>query len=230
MADLPEIRQGNYLLDDLLGAQTVCVPHYMVEETVENLRQEYLRKSKHPYYIPAGGHNVWGALAYQECFRELTHQADFKIDAVITAIGTGTTHAGLVLGKNSLRHPAEVMGISVGGSQAWCCEQILTVLSQAEEKMLGLDHTTASALNIKDRYVGEGYTKLYPEVRDTIKLVARTEGILLDPVYTGKAMVGMLDLIRQGYYTAGQNLVFLHTGGAPELFTNSQYLCSLAEE
>jgi L-cysteate sulfo-lyase len=220
----PEIKQGNYLLDDLLGARTVCVPNHMLEETVENLLQEYLQKNRHPYYIPAGGHNVWGALAYQECFRELTHQADFKIDAVITAIGTGTTHAGLVLGKNSLRHPAEVMGISVGGSQAWCCDEILTVLNQAEE-MLGLDRTPASSLHIKDGYVGEGYTKLYPEVRDTIKLVARTEGILLDPVYTGKAMVGMLDLILQGYYTAGQNLVFLHTGGAPELFTNSQYLC-----
>lgn len=220
----PELRQGNYLLDDLLGARTVCVPNHMVEDTVEKLLQEYRQKGKHPYYIPAGGHNVWGALAYQECFQELTQQADFKIDTVITAIGTGTTHAGLVLGKNSRQHPAEVMGISVGGSQSWCCDEILQVLNQAEE-MQGLAPTSSSALHIEDCYIGEGYTRLYPEIRDTIKLVARSEGILLDPVYTGKAMVGLLDLIRRGYYTAGQNVVFLHTGGAPELFTNSQFLC-----
>jgi L-cysteate sulfo-lyase len=225
----PEIKQGNYLLDDVLGAKTVCVPNRMVDDTVDSLMSEYRAQGKNPYYIPAGGHNVWGALAYRDGFQELVNQAYFQIDAVFDAIGTGTTHAGLVLGKNSLHHPAEVIGISVGGSQTWCIDQILDVLHEAE-MMLGLAPTSSSDLHIEEGYIGEGYTRLYPEVRETIKLLARSESILLDPVYTGKGMVGMLDLIRQGRYTREQNLVFWHTGGAPELFTNSQYLCSLAEE
>ncbi|NLU46560.1 MAG: D-cysteine desulfhydrase family protein [Syntrophomonadaceae bacterium] len=222
----PEVKQGNYLLDDLLGAKTVCAPSRMVDDTVARLIEEYREQGKNPYYIPAGGHNIWGALAYKDGFQELVDQADFQIDAVFNAIGTGTTHAGLVLGKNSLQHPAEIIGISVGGSHTWCSEQILEVLHEGE-RMLGLTPTPATDLHIEEGYVGEGYTRPYPELRETIRLLARTEGILLDPVYTGKAMVGMLDLIRQGRFAREQNIVFWHTGGAPELFTNSQYLCSL---
>lgn len=220
----PEVKQGNYLLDDLLGAKTVCVPSRMVDDTVASLMADYRAQSKRPYYIPAGGHNVWGALAYKDGFQELAEQADFPIDAVFDAIGTGTTHAGLVLGKKCLHHSADIIGISVGGSHLWCTEEITTVLNQAEI-MLGLPPTAPSDLHIKDSYIGEGYTRLYPEVRETIKLLAQSEGILLDPVYTGKAMVGMLDLIRQGRYTREQNVVFWHTGGSPELFSNSHYLC-----
>src|SRR5690606_36539528 len=101
-----------YLLDDLLGAKTVCVPARMIDDTVASLIDEYRAQGKHPYYIPAGGHNVWGALAYKKGFEELAEQADFPIDAVFDAIGTETTHAGLVLGKNSLQHPAEIIVIS----------------------------------------------------------------------------------------------------------------------
>lgn len=219
-----EVKQGNYLLDDILGAKTVCVPSRMVDETVASLMSEYREQEKNPYYIPAGGHTVWGALAYRDGFKELVEQADFQIDAVFDAIGTGTTHAGLVLGKNSLQHPAEIIGVSVGGSHTWCAEEIMDVLHEAE-KMLEMAPASSSDLRIEDSYIGPGYAKLYPEVRETIKLLARSEGILLDPVYTGKAMVGMLDLIRQGRFTREQNVVFWHTGGAPELFTNSQFLC-----
>lgn len=220
----PEVKQGNYLLDDILGAKTVCVPNRMVDETVASLMSQYREQGKNPYYIPAGGHNVWGALAYKDGFQELVEQADFQIDAVFDAIGTGTTHAGLVLGKKTLQHPAQVIGISVGGEQIWCSDQVLDVLHQAEE-MLDLSPTSSSELHIEDGYIGEGYTRLYPEVGEVIKLLARTEGILLDPVYTGKAMVGMLDLIRQGRFSRQQNVVFWHTGGSPELFSNSQFLC-----
>jgi len=129
-----------------------------------------------------------------------------------------------VLGKKALQHPAQVIGISVGGEQIWCSDQITEVLHQAET-MLELPPSSPSELHIEDSYIGEGYTRLYPEVGEVIRLLARTEGIFLDPVYTGKAMVGMLDLIRQGRYTREQNVVFWHTGGSPELFTNSQFLC-----
>lgn len=220
-----EPKQGNYLLDELLGAATICVPNHLAAETIELIMNECRSQNKRPYFIPAGGHNVWGALAYRDAFQEIVEQADFPVDAVINALGTGTTHAGLLLGKLGRQHPAEIMGISVGGTRPWCETEILTVLRQAED-LFNLSPARTEDLNIEDTYIGEGYTRLYPQVREAIKLVAQHEGILLDPIYTGKAMVGLLSLIRQGYYRRGQNVVFLHSGGAPEIFSSNRFLCA----
>lgn len=219
----PPLKQGNYLLDHLLGAPTVCVPNRQADEAIQEVLNECQRRNKRPYFIPAGGHCMWGTLAYLEGFKELVEQAHFPVDAVVTALGTGTTQAGLVLGQESLQHPAEIVGISVGGSQDWCRSEILAVLHQSQD-YLGLPHTPGDELRIEEGYIGAGYTRLYPEVRNAIRLLAQCEGIILDPVYTGKAMVGLLDLIRQGRYQPGQHVVFLHTGGVPEVFSCHQYL------
>lgn len=219
----PSDWQGNYLLDKLLGARTVCVPNKLVESTVQQIIDDCKKRGQKPYYIPAGGHTLQGCLAYMDCFAEITEQADFHIDAVVDAIGTGTTHAGLVLGQRALNHGAEIIGISVGGSRNWCHEEIISVLRQGEE-LKGLPPGSSSDLHIEDAYIGEGYTKPYQELRDIIYLLARLEGIFLDPVYTGKAMVGLVNMIKQKRFRPDQNIVFLHSGGAPELFNYHGFL------
>ena len=180
-------------------------------------------RGKSSYVIPAGGHTSLGAMAYCDAYREIQAQSDQDYAAIITAIGTGTTCAGLHLGRKISRDSTHVIGISVGGDLPWCAGEILTVIHELESEM-ELDLSKPQDLHIYDDYIGEGYTRPYPRLREVIQLLARTEGILLDPVYSGKAMVGLIDLIEKGQFKQEENVLFLHTGGAPELFTMNDFL------
>ncbi|CFX81532.1 1-aminocyclopropane-1-carboxylate deaminase/D-cysteine desulfhydrase [Syntrophomonas zehnderi OL-4] len=214
----PEQMQGNYLLDHLLGADCYCVRNRDVETAVARLIEENHRRGKVSYVIPAGGHTPLGAIAYMQAYSEIKAQSPQDFAAVVTAVGTGTTYAGLHLGQKNNPDDTRVIGISVGGDLAWCHREILKVVNEVEEQL----EWTASRpedFNIFTDYIGEGYTIVYPRVQEVIKLLARKEGVLLDPVYTGKAMVGLIDLITKGFFRPDQNVLFLHTGGTPELFS-----------
>ncbi len=219
----PQIEQGNYLLDHLLGASTFCVRSKDVDAKVSELMEGNARQGKKSYLIPAGGHNVLGAGAYYDAYQEIMEQCSLPVDLIVTAIGTGTTFAGLHTASQAAGSATRICGITVGGDKDWCIRETLAASHQLED-LLGLSPSRADDLLIFDQYIGDGYTIPYPRLRDIIKLLARTEGILLDPVYSGKAMVGLVDLIETGYFTKGQNVVFLHTGGAPELFTMNTFL------
>lgn len=222
----PQERQGNYLLDDLLGAECSCVRNSQVASTVEILMQQYRDEGKNPYFIPAGGHSTEGVIAYMQACQEIQQQAEYDYAAIVTAVGTGTTYAGLYLGEKTKNHAPQVIGISVGGDQNWCSEEILSIIHPLEKQM-GMILSQAQDLSIYYDYIGAGYTKTYPQLREVIKLTARQEGILLDPVYSGKAMLGLIDLIKQGYFTREQNVLFLHTGGAPEIFSYNTFLTEI---
>jgi D-cysteine desulfhydrase family pyridoxal phosphate-dependent enzyme len=219
----PQERQGNYLLNNLLGAKCTCVRNSQAASTVEALMQQYSEEGKKPYFIPAGGHSTEGVIAYMHACQEIHQQAECNYAAVITAFGTGTTYAGLYLGEKTDNNIPQVIGISVGGDRDWCSEKVLSIIHPLE-KQLGITLSQATDLNIYYDYIGAGYTKTYPQLREIIKLAACQEGILLDPVYSGKAMLGLIDLIKQGYFTREQNVLFLHTGGAPEIFSYNKFL------
>lgn len=219
----PQLIQGNYLLDKILGAKTYCVRNREVENTLARLTADNLKQGKRSYVIPAGGHTVLGTLAYMQAYQEIKQPFPHKLAGIITAFGTGTTYAGLYLGSQLDASSIPVIGISVGGDQAWCKAEAGQVIHQTLQH-LNLPAPPLAAMEIYDEYVGEGYTIPYPRVRAAIELLARTEGILLDPVYSGKAMAGLLDLVEKGRFQAGDNVMFLHTGGAPELFTMQHFM------
>jgi len=220
----PATVQGNYLLDQLLGASTYCVRNSEAEATIAQLIESNTRRGKSSYVIPAGGHTFLGAMAYCDAYQEIQAQSERDYAAVITAIGTGTTCAGLHLGQKISGDSTRVIGISVGGDQTWCKQEILAVVQQIEKEM-SINLSDPQDLHVYEDYIGEGYTIPYPRLREVIKLLARMEGILLDPVYSGKAMVGLIDLIEKGNFSRDESVLFLHTGGAPELFTMNQFLC-----
>lgn len=219
----PEQTQGNYLLDKILGAQTFCVRNQEVGDTLARLTADNLKQGKRSYIIPAGGHSVLGTVAYVQAYQEIKQQFPFELSGIITAIGTGTTYAGLYLGSQLDENKIPVLGISVGGDKGWCASETCHVVRETLQ-YLDLPAPAFDPPEIYDEYIGEGYTIPYPRVRTTIELLARTEGILLDPVYSGKAMAGLIDLIQNGRFRAGENIMFLHTGGAPELFSMHQFM------
>ena len=212
---------GNVLLDRLLGAAIRTVPggsdmNAALEETAQAVRD----RGGRPYVIPGGGSNAVGALGYADCARELVVQADamgLKIDRIVTATGSAGTQAGLVAGLAVIGADIPVLGIGVRAPQAM---QEANVFKLAQETCALLGHegrVTREMVSANCDYVGAGYGLIDQAVIDALKLAARTEALILDPVYSGKAMKGLIDLCAKGAFK-GETVVFLHTGGAQGLF------------
>jgi L-cysteate sulfo-lyase len=214
-------RNGNVLLDLLFGAAIRRVPGGTdmpaeLEKTAELVRA----RGGKPYVIPGGGSNAIGALGYVDCAREIVVQADeldMQIDRIVTATGSAGTHAGLVAGLAVMGADIPVLGIGVRAPKE---KQEANVLKLARETaaLLGRPDAVSDAMVVADcDYVGEGYGLVDQAVIDALKLAARTDGIVLDPVYTGKAMKGLIALARTGRFE-NETVVFVHTGGAQGLF------------
>ena len=219
---------GNLLLDRILGAQVVLIDAAANRaDAVAEAAAELERSGKTPYVIPTGGSNGVGAMGYANAIREIAVQAvklGLGFDAIVTASGSGGTQGGLVVGKKLFDQPAQIVGISDGEPSEELTEMILEVASDAERvlgRSLGL---SSDDVRVFDEYYGEGYGIPTPEMVEAVHLVARSEGILLDPVYSGKAMAGLLDLIRRGHFEPTQNVLFIHTGGTPALFAYREAL------
>ncbi|QYF87137.1 D-cysteine desulfhydrase [Brevundimonas sp. PAMC22021] len=215
------VGNGNVLLDKLFGAKLRTVPGGtdMVAE-LETTAAEARARGARPYVIPGGGSNAIGALGYADCARELVVQADdldLRIDRIVTATGSAGTHAGLVAGLQVIGADIPVLGIGVRAPKE---KQEANVFKLAEETaaLLGRPGQVAREAVVADcDYVGEGYGRVDQGVIDALTLAARTDGVVLDPVYSGKAMKGLIALSKQGRF-AGETVVFLHTGGAQGLF------------
>ncbi|MGH7154904.1 MAG: D-cysteine desulfhydrase [Acetobacteraceae bacterium] len=220
--DAAYLSSGNVLLDRLMGGTLEYRPGGTdMNAAAEQKGAELRAAGARPYVIPGGGSNRVGALGYVSCAQELMQQADemgLTIDRVVHATGSAGTQAGLVVGLIGINAGVPVLGIGVRAPKD---RQEANVHKLAEEVA---DHVGVrggvprDAIEANCDYVGPGYGQPTEGMAEAVTLVARLEGILLDPVYSGKAMAGLIDLIRKGRFSAKENVVFLHTGGAVGLF------------
>lgn len=212
-------RQGNLLMDHVLGAE-VRFTSGDAAAAMEEVADELSARGKRPYVIPIGGSHPIGALGYVACVQELASQAfaaGVKVDHIVMASGSGGTQAGLELGVK-LFHLGKVTGISVSREKSSLASRVAGI-AQGAASLLGMElEFDPGSIRVLDEYIGEGYAKVTPAGLHSIGLVARSEGIIMDPVYTGKAMAGFLDLLAKGAFGSDETVVFLHTGGVPALF------------
>ena len=214
---------GNVLLDRLFGAEIRLLPD--LEDTtpfLDSITSELKQKGWRPYVIPLGGSNGLGAAAYAAAFLELLEQFERlkeTLDAVVVATVSGGTLAGLLLGAALSAWKGRIIGISAGDKAERAIRRVRTPqLAAAEILRMSSEVIGQTPIVIDDRFVGEAYGIPTPECVRAIELLARTEGLLLDPVYTGKAMAGLLTLVRENYFSADvRNVLFWHTGGSVAL-------------
>jgi D-cysteine desulfhydrase family pyridoxal phosphate-dependent enzyme len=216
--DKAQKASGNLLLDLLFGAEIVYVAdrkdrERILQDTFDRATQEGTK----PYLVPYGGSNATGALGYASAIKELIDQ-NVGADWIVFATSSGGTHAGLLLGQRIFGFSGKVLGISVDESEEWLKKEVSQLASATSEK-LGerIKFTPADVLANAD-YCGAGYGVVTEREREAIRLFASCEGLLLDPVYTGRAAAGMIDLIRKGFFKKDETVLFLHSGGLPALF------------
>ncbi|WP_300014971.1 D-cysteine desulfhydrase [uncultured Roseobacter sp.] len=216
------ILNGNVLLDQLHGA-TISKRGGGTDMNAEmqTLAETLLAEGRTPYVIPGGGSNAIGALGYVNCARELAEQAagtGLRIDALVHATGSSGTQAGLVAGLAAIQSDIHLLGIGVRAPQEKQ-EQMVFDLAQKTANHLGTGQIIQrSAVRANCDYVGPGYGLPTDGMIAALKLLAQTEGLLFDPVYSGKGLDGLIDQIRKGYFDGMDNVVFLHTGGSAALF------------
>jgi len=224
----PPLHTGNLLLDSLLGAEVRWLgdthPGRLdVEPVMEELRERGLK----PYLIPYGASNEIGVLGYIQAMKELLEQLEEggkKANYMVFASSSGGTQVGLVLGAKIYGYEGKIMGISVDLPREQLLSNLVS-LAQATAAHWGFDLSlNRDDFIVYDDYLGEGYGVLGLPEKEAINLLAQTEGILLDPVYTGRAMAGLLDLIQKGTFQPGETVIFWHTGGTPALFAYAQEL------
>jgi L-cysteate sulfo-lyase len=213
---------GNVLLDRLFGARIREVPGGSdMNAELEKVAAEVAGTGGKPYVIPGGGSNVTGALGYANCALELLAQATdrgLRIDRIVHATGSAGTQAGLVAGLEALRTGIPVLGIGVRAPRPVQEENVFALAGKVAEALGAPGCVARERVVANCEYVGAGYGLPTPGMIEAVKTFARTEGVLLDPVYSGKGADGLIDLARKGFFKRGENVVFLHTGGSAGLF------------
>lgn len=226
----PEQTSGNLLLDKIFGSHIHWAGANRKGEDIPKIVEQLTKQGKKPYVIPYGGSNELGALAFVEAFKELESQResmDVLFTHIVFASSSGATQAGLMLGKKILNSPAQIVGINIdkGETDKVPFDQYTVALANSTASLIGADHQFSETdLILNSDYVGEGYGVVGTLENEAIAMTAQTEGILLDPVYTGRAMGGLIDMIRSGKIKKTDRVLFWHTGGAPALFAYSSDL------
>ena len=212
------LSNGNRLLLDLMDTEVVLVdalsdPAAQLEEQATRLEVQGFR----PYCIPVGGSSALGTLGYVECAQEIAHQSEGVVDfaAVVVASGSGGTHAGLTVGLEQLLPETELVGITVSRTAAAQLPKVDALRQQVAQL---LEIKSSAAITLWDDYFAPQYGVPSEEGMEAVKLLARLEGIFLDPVYTGKAMAGLIEGVSQNRFRREGPIAFVHTGGAPALF------------
>jgi len=225
--EMPEKPSANLLLDQLFGAQIVTIADRKERDRV--LQQTFdnaVADGRKPYLVPYGGSSPTGALGYAFAVEELMKQIkDFRslgdfgsLDWIVFGTSSGGTHAGLVLGQRVFGYKGKVLGINIDESEDWLKSRVSELASDASEKLGERIEFTPAEVSANADYCAAGYGVLTDAEREAVKLFAKYEGLLLDPVYTGRAAAGMIDLIRKGYFKKEETVLFWHTGGQPALF------------
>ena len=214
---------GNNFLFRLLGVEkikVVPVGSDMMEE-MQQVANAVTDEGRKAYIIPGGGSTPIGATGYVACAEEILSQAFEKglnIDRIVCASGSAGTHAGLVSGFFGNNSNIPVIGINVSRTKDEQ-EKLVYDLAQRTAEHVGIQSSIPrEAVVCFDEYVGPGYSLPTPEMVEAVKMLAMSEGILLDPVYTGKAMAGLIHLVRKGYFSKDENVLFIHTGGSPAIY------------
>lgn len=213
---------GNNFLFRLLGVEkvTVVAGGSDMPAAMQQVAEDVASEGRKAYIIPGGGSTPLGATGYVACAQEIQDQTfdlGINIDHVVCASGSAGTHAGLVTGFYGNSSNIPVSGINVSRSKVEQ-EQLVYELVKETAVYVGIkiDIPTA-AVCCYDEYVGPGYSLPTAEMAEAVRMLAALEGILMDPVYTGKAMAGCIDLVRKGIFKKGENVLFVHTGGSPAL-------------
>jgi L-cysteate sulfo-lyase len=216
----PRHPSANLLLDELFGAQVIYVAERNDRDRI--LQQTFDRTAKDgmkPYLVPYGGSSPTGALGYAFAVKELMEQ-NLQGDWVVFATSSGGTHAGLLLGQCVFGYKGKLLGISVDEPEEWLKQRVSELASLASEKLGKRIEFTPGEVWANANYCSAGYAVLTEQEREAIHLFATCEGLLLDPVYTGRAAAGMIDLIRKKFFKKDESVLFLHTGGQPALFAD----------
>ncbi|RBP02507.1 D-cysteine desulfhydrase [Rossellomorea aquimaris] len=214
---------GNNFLFNLLDAGDITVVpggSDMMKE-MEKVADQVRSEGKSPYIIPGGGSNEIGATGYVACAQEIMTQLfehSLDIDYIVTTSGSAGTHAGLLVGMEGNNNHIPIVGISVNKEKKVQEENVYNLVKKTSDYLNVQNRIDRKSVNVFDDYVGPGYSLPTDRMKEAIKLLAQKEGILLDPVYTGKTMAGFIDLTRQGYFKKGDKILFIHTGGSPALY------------
>jgi D-cysteine desulfhydrase family pyridoxal phosphate-dependent enzyme len=215
---------GNVLLDRLLGAELYWAGDREREDVMADIVEKERGAGRTPYAIPLGGSTPLGAAGFAYAMEELAAQGAPQFDRIVFASSSGGTHAGLAAGARLVEYGGQVLGICIDERKEDLC-RIVAEIATETMRLLGQPGTFAPRdICADDRYLGEGYGILGAPEREAISLFARVEGILLDPVYTGRAAAGLLDLIRSGEIRRGETVLFWHTGGVPALWAYGREL------
>ena len=214
---------GNNFLFRLLGVEAIkVVPggSNMLEE-MKKIASELAAEGRKGYIIPGGGSNEIGSTGYVACAQEILAQTFDKalnLDYVVSPSGSTGTHAGLIVGFYGANSNIPVLGMNVSRPKDTQEEMVYDLVKRVAKHVNIKHEIPREVVACFDDYVGPGYSIPTPEMAEAVKLLACTEGILLDPVYSGKAMAGLIDLVRQGYFKNTDNVLFVHTGGSPALY------------
>ncbi|NHK32121.1 MAG: D-cysteine desulfhydrase family protein [Asgard group archaeon] len=218
---------GNFLLDHILDVDIRRVKTSEDRKPMMNQVADKLKEQgKKPYIIPTGGSNVIGILGYVNSIKEIAKQSEqmkIKFDYFVHATGSAGTQAGCIAGKKLFYPDIEIIGINIGDGKEEIIEAIQQIIDEFEQKNSFNLNIEKSDIIIMDGYFGEGYGIPSKELIKTMKLVAKLEGIFLDPVYNGKAMIGLINLIKKNHFKENSNILFLHSGGGPAIFSYNKY-------
>ncbi len=212
---------GNLLLDGLFGAEIVWTTRELREEMLKQTFQRAWEAGRRPYLVPLGASTPLGALGYLAAFEEFARQNVVQPDWIVIASSSGGTQAGLVLGAQLANWHGKVLGISID-EPAGELQRIVSGLASQAAALIGDKRVIRPEdVLVNTDYLGGGYAVLGEAEVEAIRLFARYEGLLLDPVYTGRAAAGLIGLIRQGFFQQDETVLFWHTGGTPALFADT---------
>ena len=216
--EMPEHPSANLLLDQLFGAEIVTIKDRALrDQTLQDTFDKAVANGRQPYLVTYGGSSPIGALGYAFAVEEFMQQ-NVHADWIIFGTSSGGTHAGFVLGQRVYGFKGKVLGISIDEPEAWLKARVSALASNASEKLGARIDFTEQDVLANEEYCQAGYGVLTDAEREAVRLFAKYEGLLLDPVYTGRAAAGMIDLIRKGYFKKDETVLFWHTGGQPALF------------
>lgn len=213
----PSSINGNLLLDGLLGAEIVWARGEGRQAVLQRTFDQAWAAGRRPYLIPYGGSNAVGAAAYAYALEELLNQG-VAPDWIVFATSSGGTQAGLTTGARRSQFKGRILGISVDEPAAALQSRVAVLASETADRLGMKAVFTPEEILVNDHYLGGGYGVMGAPEREAILLFARCEGLLLDPVYTGRAAAGLIDLVRQGFFKPDETVLFWHTGGTPALF------------
>ena len=224
----PSVPEGNLLLDMLMDAHIHWAGSDRRGETLDEVASSLREEGLNPFLIPYGGSSPLGALGYVRAVAELAGQLpleEHSIDAMVFASSSGGTHAGLLAGGFAFGYTGRILGVSVekGEPGGGSLPGAIMSLARGAARLLGAPDLVPveTPVFLDRRYEGEGYGVAGPREREAIRLLARLEGVFLDPVYTAKAMGGLIDMIARGEFGKKENVLFWHTGGTPALFAHA---------